>query len=136
MHWTQKPENRTKVLRMLKRSATTRKRATARKRRAGGQPHAATRAKVAKMRAAVDVLAARTGIPTRPHVPAPAPASTVQLHLNGHAITPPLPLGLKLAQDTVLRMAANGARQRLAELAQERETLLILIQAAERAARP
>jgi len=109
VHWTQKPENRERVIAMVKRTAAKRKRnkkytkhdAASRKRIS-----AAMKAVYAKKRAAVAAA-------------------------NGHvAAAGPEPIAWKRARAkaSLAALAVIGARVRLAELDREREMLLMLIE--------
>ena len=96
MHWTQKPENREKLIRVRRLAAAAR-------------------------------VAKRKGSPRARRAPV---RGTVQLHLNGHALTPAIPIGgKKLAKAAVMQLALDGARARLAQLEKEADVLRIFLKA-------
>jgi hypothetical protein len=123
MHWMQKPENRERVRRQISKMHRAKKRNGRH-----GKHSAATRRKMSIARKAV--IARKAAAAVNGH----AVNGTVALHLNGHALTPPMPItGRKLAKAAVMRLAVDGARQQLARLDKDREVLLMFIQAAMKA---
>ena len=159
MHWTQRPEMRARMLANVKRSAAARKHGAAKKRKERAAHPLSGRPKSpearANMRRAQQLRAERQRAAAGPmagkrHTAASRKKiseamrlhraarlnGTMALHLNGHALTPPIPLtGKRLARAAVLQLAAAGARQQLAELDRQRDVLLIFIQATEKAER-
>jgi hypothetical protein len=107
VHWTQKPENRAKVLAQLRRATRARKK----------------QAKAAPVRRSPE---------SRARMSAAMTASYAARHaaVNGHGTLVPALTGKKLAKATLRALALEGARHRLLALEQERELLLIFLKGA------
>ncbi len=129
MHWTQRPENKEKA------AANARHAQAAHKRKLGSSAafrkklSAITKARWRARRAAGKKYLGKKPGPT--HVNEP---------VNGHAVPPPVasalavtPLlsGARLAKQTILQLAIEGARHRLATMEKDRETLLVFLQQVE-----